>query len=376
MVEISLCVNFMHSRVRPISVAGFGGRDLALVNADHRRWFPGFSIAVSIASTGTFGRIPRSRLQATWQGGAMRFVAVLNRDGGTLRTTDLDKFTERMRAVLGQAGHSLDLEIVEGKEVVSALAKAARRRSVDIVMAGGGDGTISAAAAALMNNKKALAILPAGTMNLFARSLGIPQSLDAALEAFASGQTKAVDVATANGRPFVHQFSIGLHAKMVHLRDQMEFGSRFGKMGASLKAAYRTVLKPPSMAVELRIGDAELVARTSGIGVSNNLFGEGHLPYADVVDAGTLGVYVTVARRRGELLRMAFNMARGKWRDNDQVEVHEASKVLLKIKKPNRKIRCVIDGELAHLDAETLIESHPGALNVLVPNANCAASAA
>ena len=99
-------------------------------------------------------------------------------------------------------------------EIEAALAKAAASRA-DVVLAGGGDGTISAAAAALMGKKKALAILPAGTMNLFARSLGIPLSLDAAVEAFADGEVRAVDVASANGRPFIHQFSIGMHAKMV-----------------------------------------------------------------------------------------------------------------------------------------------------------------
>src|SRR4051812_31452565 len=104
----------------------------------------------------------------------MRFAAVLNRDGGTLRTIDLSAFSDRMRQTLESAGHSIDIDIVAGKEIVAALDKAASRRGVDVVLAGGGDGTISAAAARLMNKKKALAVLPAGTMNLFARGLGIP----------------------------------------------------------------------------------------------------------------------------------------------------------------------------------------------------------
>ncbi|MBZ9922780.1 diacylglycerol kinase family lipid kinase, partial [Mesorhizobium sp. BR1-1-7] len=148
----------------------------------------------------------------------MRFAAVLNRDGGTLRTTDLEAFCDRMRDMLEAAGHSIDIDVVAGKDIVPALDKAASRRGVDVVLAGGGDGTISAAAARLMGKKKALAILPAGTMNLFARGLGIPQTLDTALRSFADGEVMAVDMATANGRPFVHQFSIGMHAKMVQLR--------------------------------------------------------------------------------------------------------------------------------------------------------------
>ncbi|MBZ9917479.1 hypothetical protein LB579_07165, partial [Mesorhizobium sp. BR1-1-7] len=100
----------------------------------------------------------------------MRFAAVLNRDGGTLRTLDLDGFRDRMRDLLEAAGHSIDIDVVAGKDIVPALDNAASRRGIDVVLAGGGDGTISAAAARLMGKKKALAILPAGTMNLFARA--------------------------------------------------------------------------------------------------------------------------------------------------------------------------------------------------------------
>ncbi|MFI0847056.1 diacylglycerol/lipid kinase family protein [Mesorhizobium sp. IMUNJ 23232] len=306
----------------------------------------------------------------------MRFIAVLNRDGGTLRTTDLDAFSQRLDSILTSSGHSVEINIVHGKDIVTELKRAARKRNGDVILAGGGDGTVSAAAAALMDSDKALAVLPAGTMNLFARGLGIPQQLDAALQAFAAGDIKAVDLASADGRPFVHQFSIGLHAKMVVLREKMEFASRLGKIGASVKAAYRTVMNPPSMRVQLTIGGTEIVTKTSGIGISNNLFGEGHLPYADAPDGGVLGIYVTVARERGELIRMAANMARGKWRDNDQVEIHEAEEAEVKLLSKNRRFRCVIDGELFPLKDTTCIRIHKKALKVLVPSAEKNAKAA
>ncbi|MER9331691.1 diacylglycerol kinase family lipid kinase [Mesorhizobium sp. M0152] len=300
----------------------------------------------------------------------MRFAAVLNRDGGTLRTTDLQALRDRMRRALETAGHSIDIEVVAGMDIVPALDGVVSRRGVDVVLAGGGDGTISAAAARLMGKKKALAILPAGTMNLFARGLGIPQTLDAALQSFADGEVIAVDIATANGRPFVHQFSIGMHAKMVQLRQKMEFGSRLGKINASVKAAWATINNPPAIDVTLGIGEAELAVRITGIGITNNLFGEGHLPYADNPAGGVLGVYVTVARQRAELIKFFFNMARGKWRDNEHVEIHQAHRTVLKIHSGARKFRsvmAVMDGELVKLDRETTIEIQPGALNVLVP---------
>ncbi len=306
----------------------------------------------------------------------MRFAAVLNRDGGTLRTIDIDAFSERLRHTLEAAGHTVQVDIVPGREVAAALEKAIAKSNIDVVLAGGGDGTISTAASLLMNKKKALAILPAGTMNLFARGLGIPQTLDAAMQSFADGEVVAVDMASANGQPFVHQFSIGMHARMVQLRENMDFGSRLGKMRASVRAAWATIKNAPALKVSLTVGNAEIVTRTTGIGISNNLFGEGHLPYADNPAGGVLGIYVSVARRRHHLAKLLLDILRGRLRQSAHVEVHQADRVVLKIHSPTRKFSAVMDGELIRLERETTIEIHPGALNVLVPARNAQAKAA
>lgn len=297
----------------------------------------------------------------------MRFSAVLNKDGGTLRTTDLDSLCAFMSRTLQVAGHHLEIDVVSGSEMPAALEKAAAKSDVDIVLAGGGDGTISAAAAQLMGKKKALAVLPAGTMNLFARGLGIPQSPEAAIEAFTDGRIRQVDIATANGQPFVHQFSVGMHARMIRLRDKMDFGSRLGKITASFRAAWVTLTDPHVMHIALSIGETEIEARVSAIGITNNLFGEGHLPYADDPAGGVLGVYLTMAQTRGEVLKFAFNAAQGKWRDNEHVEIHQADRLTLKMISSEKKLHAAMDGELVTLEKETAIEIHPRALNVLVP---------
>ncbi|MDX8518641.1 diacylglycerol/lipid kinase family protein [Mesorhizobium dulcispinae] len=306
----------------------------------------------------------------------MRFAAVLNQDGGTLRTLDISAFAERLRQTLEAAGHSVQVDIVAGREIATALETAIAERNIDVVIAGGGDGTISTAASLLMNKKKALAILPAGTMNLFARGLGIPQTLDAALESFAEGEVVAVDMASANGQPFVHQFSIGMHARMVQLRANMDFGSRLGKMQASVRAAWATIKNPRTLKVTLSIGKSEIVTRTTGIGITNNLFGEGHLPYADNPAGGVLGIYVSVAHRRHHLAKLLLDMLRGRLRDSEHVEIHQADKAVLRIHSPTKKFSAVMDGELVRLERETVIEIHPRALNVLVPASNAQAKAA
>lgn len=297
----------------------------------------------------------------------MHYLAILNREGGTLRTTDLAALSAFLERTMQAAGHSVDIEIVRGRDIVTAIDRAIGRHDVDVIMAGGGDGTISAAAAAIMNTDKTLAILPAGTMNLFARGLRIPLTLERAIEVHAQGREKSVDVATANGRPFVHQFSIGLHARLVQMRSRFEYGSRIGKIWASVRAGLAVLNHPPAIAIALDVGKAEIRTTTTGLGISNNVFGQGHLPYADTPDGGVLGIYVAGLANRLELAWLFLAMALGRWQETEIVEVHECETATLKILSPTHRLRCVIDGELAALETETVLKIHPKALKVLVP---------
>ncbi|RXX19750.1 diacylglycerol/lipid kinase family protein, partial [Streptococcus oralis] len=142
-------------------------------------------------------------------------------------------------------GHEVEVETIDGDGIGAAIGSAAARTDLDVLLVGGGDGTVSTAAAALMNKPIALGILPAGTMNLFARTLQIPIELEDAVSALAGGDITAVDIATVNGEPFVHQFSVGLHARMVRNRERLDYGSKFGKMWATTRAIVTTLKSLP-----------------------------------------------------------------------------------------------------------------------------------
>lgn len=300
----------------------------------------------------------------------MRFRAILNKEGGTLRTANIELLKERIGEAFAAAGRDVEFEIVAGKGLTAALDKAVEDEDVEGVLIGGGDGSVSCAAGKLTNSVKALAVLPAGTMNLFARSLKIPLDLDQAIEALAEAPVTDVDIATANGRPFVHQYSIGMHAKLVALRDKKAFASRIGKIRASAVAAFDTILNPPRFRLELTLpGGTEIEARTSSIAVTNNLYGEGHIPYTDTPDGGTLGIYIAKARSRRDMAAFLTALAMGRWKTNQQVEVHQSHEVGLRIKSAYRRHKCVIDGELSPLEQRILFKIHPGALKVLRPPA-------
>ncbi|PRD43996.1 diacylglycerol kinase [Phyllobacterium phragmitis] len=301
----------------------------------------------------------------------MKIIAVLNREGGTFRSLDIERFCASATEIFTRQGHEIDCRPTSAENIVAALEQAATKGDGDVLMAGGGDGTVSAAAEIAWKTDTALAVLPAGTMNLFARSLKVPLALTAALEALASGEIRNVDIATANGRPFVHQFAIGFHPRMVRVRKNFRYESRLGKMLASVRAIRMVINDPPSFPVELTIAGKTMPRNVSALAFSNNPYGDAPLPYAPDVETGYLGVYVARALPSENYIRLMADILLGRWRRNKDIEEMTAREVTLRFPRLRRNANAVVDGELVPLEDEIVeIVIHPGSLKVLVPRSD------
>ncbi|CAN7402618.1 diacylglycerol kinase family lipid kinase [Phyllobacterium sp. LjRoot231] len=297
----------------------------------------------------------------------MKVHAVFNRDGGTFRTMDMKLFAETAKEIFEKHGHTFESEIVAGKHIVKALKSVASEAGEHVLMAGGGDGTISAAADVAWKAKVPLAVLPAGTMNLFARALKIPLELNVALESLASGTIQAVDISTANEESFVHQFSIGFQPRMIKLRNTLEYRSRWGKRLASIRAFAKAMGNPPRFIVRMVIDGAPAERTVSAISISNNPYGQGMLPVPDAVDRGELGVYIAGRLTPAALMKLAFTVLTGSWRRNPDVDEILAKEVELHFPHLRRGAKATIDGELIPLPKDVKITIHAGELQVLVP---------
>ncbi|KKB80246.1 hypothetical protein VW35_07500 [Devosia soli] len=297
----------------------------------------------------------------------MRIAAILNRESGTLRTMDIDSFCKEAVDIFAKAGHELTCKVVTGKDVLSTIEELADDDMFDAIIAAGGDGTISSAAAIAHERGKTLGLLPAGTMNLFARALGVPSDISKALHAVAQGRVGKIDLATANGRPFVHQFSVGIHARLVRIRDSMTYGSRLGKMFASLRAIAAAAVNPPRFEVEFEDGSGRHRRVVSGIAVSNNPLEDGPMPVAERLNTGQLGVYFADSVTTGELVRLVIDVFTGRWRANPQVTEIKTSGMVLQFPKRKGDARAVIDGELIELDRRVELKILPQALSMILP---------
>jgi diacylglycerol kinase family enzyme len=296
----------------------------------------------------------------------MKLIGLFNQDGGTFRTTDMAAYQSHAEQVFRVAGHAFECRVVSGREIVPAMERAARRDDIDGIIAGGGDGTISAAASVAWKNKIALGVVPAGTMNLFARSLRLPLDIWQVLDVLANGEVDSVDIGSANGRPFIHQYSAGMHARLVRYRNSFTYRSRIGKMSASTRAALGVVFNPPEFDVVFELAGKRERRHVSAISVSNNPFGQNALLYADDLTTGTLGFYLAKPMRPLGVARLAFDMLRGKFRDNVDVMVMHTETLHLHFPRISSKANCVIDGELLPLERDVALKLHPGELKVMV----------
>jgi diacylglycerol kinase family enzyme len=305
----------------------------------------------------------------------MKIALVLNGDAGALRTLDAAKTGEELGEILRARRQRVSVEVAAGKAAIEAIRRAFKVQTVDAVVVGGGDGTVSAAAGIAAGSDIALGVLPLGTMNFFAKSLAVPLDMKAAAEALAAGEIATADIATVNGRTFVHALALGLHPRMIAEREKLDYNSRYGKMLGSARAFLRVIRNPRRFGVSIRTDGKTVDRRVAGVVISNNPFGEGHMPYADRLDAGVLGLYLTTAESLPDLARVTAAAAFGKAEASPLIENLTTTTAEIRLGR-HKSVPITLDGELVHLPGPLKVEIVAGGLKVLRPRPEPAKSAA
>ena len=207
----------------------------------------------------------------------------------------------------------IDLRVVEpdrlAAEMLEAIDAGARR-----LIAAGGDGTIASAANVAVKRGIELGIIPAGTLNHFAKYVKLPEDLTEAVRVARDAPARPVDVAECCGRIFLNTSSVGAYANFVNRRESYE--KKLGYYLATLVAAIVTFarLRPFVLRVEVGGVTKKYVTPLVFIGVGER---EMKLPSMGArVEGGQPGLHVMIISGRARLgyLAVAFAAAsRGIW---------------------------------------------------------------
>ncbi|MEV5705204.1 diacylglycerol kinase family protein [Actinoallomurus sp. NPDC052274] len=251
-------------------------------------------------------------------------------------------------------------EIVEADGDLETTLKDAAGRAA-VLGACGGDGTIRAAAAAALDQRVPLLVIPGGTLNHFARALGLETVADA-VAAYRSGCVARVDVGRAGDEIFLNTASFGAYTELVQRRERLE--GRLGKWPALAVAAVRVLrhTEPADVYVDGRhrrvwfafIGNCRYGAR----GVAPT--------WRERLDDGVLDIRLIGAKRHISRSRAVAALLLGHLRLMPDYSAWSAGK--LELKGGHGALRLTRDGEVGASEGNVIVSKEPAALAVFVPS--------
>ena len=217
---------------------------------------------------------------------------------------------EALAAALRERGLEVELRALDADDDVAQLASEGAARGRDVIIAGG-DGTVGAATAALVGGEATLGILALGSFNNVAHGIGIPLTLDEALDVISLGRVRLVDIGearTAGGSSslFLEAAGVGLDAAGFGVAELSEQNPL-----AALRAAWR-VVRGRQRRMRLLIDGRQGAARAPAVTICNGPYhGFGFLlaPQADPAD-GKLDVAVFSGMTATDVLRHFWRVAR------------------------------------------------------------------
>lgn len=276
-----------------------------------------------------------------------------------------------VRSRLETAGRSVTVEpFANLPELARDVARLHRR--ADAIVICGGDGSISSAAPAIMESGLPLGIIPAGTANDLARTLGIPLDFEAAADVILASRTRRIDVGTVNGHAFFNVASVGLSSELAQKLDPA-LKKRFGRLGYAV-AALRVLATARRFHARIVEKGGSTRVKTYQIAVGNGrLYGGGNVVAEDAaIDDGRLDLYSLEMPSlwKAALMARAFRTGtHGAWK-----EVRTARCVEFDV-ETRRPMPVNTDGEIV-----TATPAHfrvlPGAITVFAPADASAAPAA
>ena len=263
--------------------------------------------------------------------------------------------------------NQLGLKIItESTENPTQLGEVIRRyqQEIDLVIVGGGDGTLNAAVEAIVDTQLTLGILPLGTANDLARTLGIPNSIPQACQIIASGKLRRIDLGWVNGKYFFNVASLGLSVKITQGLTK-EIKRRWGIFAYAV-IALQVIWKSRPFSAEIRINDQSFLVKTVQIAVGNGrYYGGGMAVVHDAaIDDQRLDLYSLEIDHWWQILPLLPAMRRGRHIQWPNVRALYGQEITVYTRKPHS---INTDGEITTY-TPAIFRVIPQAIAIFVPD--------
>lgn len=287
--------------------------------------------------------------------GPDRALVVLNARSGTGCE---EARAEAIRGLCADAGLAAQVVLAQRVEDLWDALERARR-----------DGTQSAVAARLAGTDIVQGVLPLGTLNHFAKDLGIPLKLQDAIRTLVEGRVQQVDVGEVNGHVFINNSSLGLYPQIVRERELQQLRLGKSKWAALASATLRATERPHGIAVRIATEGEEALRRTPFVFIGNNRYVmEGfNIGARETLESGELALYL--GRRRGRLGLVLLALRALMHRLEQSADFEMLAGAAFEITTRDKRIRVATDGEVGMMDTPLHYRIRPRALRVLAPPA-------
>nr|WP_210267772.1 lipid kinase [Bradyrhizobium aeschynomenes] len=264
---------------------------------------------------------------------------------------------------LSAAGYDLVISAPHSPREVSPWIEA-HADDAEAVVVAGGDGSLNAAAPALVKTGLPLGIIPAGTANDLARTLGLPDDMEAAVDVIAAGCRRRIDLGEVNGHPFFNVASLGLSADLARQLTK-ETKRRFGRLGYAITALKVLANARPFRAMIVS-SDGAVRVKTLQIAVGNGRYYGGGMAvdHRAEIDDSHLDLYSLEIGRVWKLLAMAYDFRKGRHGLWEEVRASRDTSFEIRTRRP-RPINA--DGELVTF-TPARFNVLPRAVTVFVPD--------
>lgn len=298
----------------------------------------------------------------------MTILVLVNAKGGTVRDRGRSAVKAEIESIFEQHGKDAGIHLIHPRELRARIRSATDSDTPpEAIFVGGGDGSLSTAAGLLAGTGIALGPLPLGTMNLFARGLGIPLGLAEAVAALIEGAPEKIDLLEVNGCPVLMHASIGLQPKIIRTREMLPYKTRLMRLTNGVIAWIRATRRLRPVRISGKTGDGSFDRKGAAILISNNRLPEGvaETPVSHDMTQGEIAVYICTSHRRSDLIRLALSTSLGIWRESDLVEEIVTDRLDILAKK--RTLLLSLDGELVRLETPLKFRLRKRSLSVLMP---------